>query len=136
MRQIKGALAKLTLETDGVDGSKVYLYGEGFDFGEVANNTLGVNASQKNLFGNGIGTFNDRIRDGIRGGSPFTDERVHGFATGLLTDSNNFTNQTMATSAQLGTLLENTDWIEVGLAGNPRDWSFADHTGATVTGAQ
>jgi len=32
----------------------------------VANNTLGVNASQKNLFGNGIGTFNDRIRDGIR----------------------------------------------------------------------
>ena len=52
--------------------AKIYLYGEGFDFGEVANNSLGVNASQKNLFGNGIGTFNDRIRDGIRGGSPFT----------------------------------------------------------------
>jgi pullulanase len=136
MQQIKDALAKLTLEKDGVDGSKVYLYGEGFDFGEVANNTLGVNASQKNLFGNGIGTFNDRIRDGIRGGSPFTDERVQGFATGLLTDSNNFTNQNMTTSAQLGTLLENTDWIEVGLAGNLRDWTFTDHTGATVTGAQ
>src|SRR6266436_5026136 len=68
MQQIQNALAKLTLEKDGVDGSKIYLYGEGFDFGEVANNTLGVNASQKNLFGNGIGTFNDRIRDGIRGG--------------------------------------------------------------------
>jgi pullulanase len=136
MQQIKNALANLTLEKDGVDGSKVYLYGEGFDFGEVANNALGVNASQKNLFGNGIGTFNDRIRDGIRGGSPFTDERVQGFATGLFTDSSSFTNQSTAASAQLSTLLEYTDWIEVGLAGNLRDWTFTDHTGATVTGAQ
>src|SRR5260370_34291994 len=103
MQQIKDALAKLTLEKDGVDGSKVYLYGEGFDFGEVANNALGVNASQKNLFGNGIGTFNDRIRDGIRGGSPFTDERVQSFATGPFTDSSNFTNQGTASSAQVGT---------------------------------
>src|SRR6266404_2933237 len=136
MQQIQNALAKLTLEKDGVDGRRIYLYGEGFDFGEVANNTLGVNASQKNLFGNGIGTFNDRIRDGIRGGSPFTDERVQGFATGLFTDSSSFTNQSTAPSAQLGTLLEYTDWVEVGLAGNLRDWTFTDHTGATVTGAQ
>lgn len=136
MQQIQAALAKLTLEKDGVDGSKVYLYGEGFDFGEVANNALGVNASQKNLFGTGIGTFNDRIRDGIRGGSPFTDERVQGFATGLFTESSSFTNQNQAPSAQLSTVLEYTDWIEVGLAGNLRDWTFTDHTGATVTGAQ
>jgi pullulanase len=136
MQQIKDALRKLTLEKDGVDGSKIYLYGEGFDFGEVANNALGVNASQKNLFGNGIGTFNDRIRDGIRGGSPFTDERVQGFATGLFTDSSSFTNMSAAPPAQLGTLLEYTDWIEVGLAGNLRDWTFTDHTGTTVTGAQ
>ncbi len=114
MQQIKDALAKLTLEKDGVDGSKVYLYGEGFDFGEVANNTLGINASQKNLFGNGIGTFNDRIRDGIRGGDPFSDQRFQGFATGLFTDSSSFTNQKMASSDQLGTLLEETDWVEVG----------------------
>jgi pullulanase len=136
MQQIQSALAKLTPEKDGVDGSKVYLYGEGFDFGEVANNSLGVNASQKNLFGNGIGTFNDRIRDGIRGGSPFTDERVQGFATGLFTDSSNFTDQSTASSSQLSTLLEYTDWVEVGLAGNLRDWTFTDHTGTTVTGAQ
>jgi pullulanase len=136
MQQIQKALAQLTLEKDGVDGSKVYLYGEGFDFGEVANNTLGVNASQKNLFGNGIGTFNDRIRDGIRGGSPFTDQRVQGFATGLLTDSSAFTAQGTPSSIQTSTLLEYTDWIEVGLAGNLRDWTFTDHTGATVTGAQ
>src|SRR5258708_21142840 len=116
--------------------ARFIFYGEGFDFGEVANNTLGINASQKNLFGNGIGTFNDRIRDGIRGGSPFTDERVQGFATGLFTDSSNFSNQSTPPSAQLGTLLESTDWIEVGLAGNLRDWTFTYHTSATVTGAK
>lgn len=136
MQQIQNALAKLTLEKDGVDGSKIYLYGEGFDFGEVANNALGINASQKNLFGTGVGTFNDRIRDGIRGGSPFTDQRVQGFATGLFTESSSFTNQTQMPSSQLSTLLGDTDWIEVGLAGNLRDWTFTDHTGATVTGAQ
>jgi pullulanase len=136
MQQIQAALAKLTPEKDGIDGSKIYLYGEGFDFGEVANDALGVNASQVNLFVNGIGTFNDRSRDGIRGGSPFTDERVQGFATGLLTDSSAFTNQSLAPDAQLSTLPEYTDWIEVGLAGNLRDWTFTDHTGATVTGSQ
>src|SRR6202171_4343176 len=99
MQQIKDALARLTLEKDGVDGSKVYLYGEGLDFGEVANNRLGINASQKNLFGNGIGTFNDRIRDGIRGGDPFSDQRLQGFATGLFTDPSSLTNQSTAPSA-------------------------------------
>lgn len=136
MRQIQDALSRLTVEQDGVDGSKIYLYGEGFDFGEVANNALGVNASQKNMFGNGIGTFNDRIRDGIRGGSPFSDQRVQGFATGLFTESSSFTNQGQTVSDQRNTLFEYTDWIEVGLAGNLRDWTFTDHTGATVTGAQ
>jgi len=76
MQQIQNALAKLTLEKDGGGRQQDLSLRRGFDFGEVANNTLGVNATQKNLFGNGIGTFNDRIRDGIRGGSPFTDERV------------------------------------------------------------
>lgn len=136
MQHIQQALRQLTPEKDGVDGSKIYLYGEGFDFGEVANDALGVNASQANLFGNGIGTFNDRIRDGIRGGSPFTDERVQGFATGLFTASSNFTNQSQLPNNQLSTLLEETDWIEVGLAGNLRNWTFTDHTGSVVTGAQ
>src|SRR5260370_8349717 len=57
MQQIKDALAKLTLEKDGVDGSKVYLYGEGFDFGEVANNTLGINPTPKNLFAHATAPF-------------------------------------------------------------------------------
>ena len=56
-----------------------------FSFGETANSALGVNAQQSNLYGTGIGSFNDRMRDGVRGGGPFDDERVQGFGTGLFT---------------------------------------------------
>jgi pullulanase len=136
MQQIKQALAKLTQPKDGVDGSKIYIYGEGFTFGETANNVLGVNASQLNLYGNGIGTFNDRIRDGVRGGGPFDDIRVQGFATGLFTDPSSYTLQNTALLDQKSTLLHRSDWIRVGLTGNLRDYSLVDYTGATVTGAQ
>ena len=136
MQHIQQALNALTPEKDGVDGSRIYLYGEGFNFGDTANNQIGPNASQVNLYGFGIGSFNDRIRDGVRGGSPFTDERVQGFATGLYTDSSTFTNNTMATSSQQSTLLQYADWIRVGLTGNLRDYIFQNSAGSTVTGAQ
>lgn len=136
MVQIQQALANLTVEKDGIDGSKIYLYGEGFDFGEVANDALGVNASQQNLYGYGIGTFNDRIRDGIRGGSPFTDERVQGFATGLFTDPSSYTNQNQVSTDQQNALLQEADWVRLGLAGNLRNFSFVDYQGNVVTGAQ
>jgi pullulanase len=136
MQHIQQALQALTPEKDGVDGSKIYLYGEGFNFGDTANNQIGPNASQVNMYGFGIGTFNDRIRDGIRGGSPFTDERVQGFATGLFTDSSTYTNNGTSTGSQLSTLLQNADWIRVGLTGNLRDFTFQNSAGSTVTGAQ
>jgi pullulanase len=136
MQHIQQALRALTPERDGVDGSKIYLYGEGFNFGDTQNNQIGPNASQVNLYGFGIGTFNDRIRDGIRGGSPFTDERVQGFATGLLTDSSDFTNQSTAQADQKSQLLRYSDWILTGLAGNLRDYSFVSSSGATVKGSQ
>jgi len=132
MQHIQQALSALTPDKDGVDGSKIYLYGEGFNFGDTQNNQIGPNASQVNLYGYGIGSFNDRIRDGIRGGSPFTDERVQGFATGLTTDSSDYTNANPP-STPLGLY---TDWILVGLTGNLRDYTLTDHTGATVTGAE
>lgn len=133
---IKAALHALTLEHDGVDGSRIYLYGEGFNFGDTENNQIGPNADQVNLYGYGVGSFNDRIRDGIRGGSPFTDERVQGFATGLFTDPSDYTLSTLAPSAQQTQLLQYSDWIDVGLTGNLRDYSFVDSAGATVIGSQ
>jgi pullulanase len=136
MTDIQNALKALTPEKDGVDGSKIYLYGEGFNFGDTVNNQIGPNASQINLYGYGVGTFNDRIRDGIHGGSPFTDERVQGFATGLFTDSSTFTNGSLSPAQQQAQLLQYSDWIDVGLTGNLRDYTFVDSAGATVTGAE
>ena len=132
MQHIQAALSALTPEKDGVDGSKIYLYGEGWETGETANNALGPNASQVNLYGTGIGTFNDRIRDGIRGGGPFSDQRVQGFATGLYTDPSLYTTQNTAIADQLSSLLASADWIRAGLAGNMRDFTFTDIAGQTV----
>ncbi len=138
LQHIKQALQSLTLANNGVDGSKIYLYGEGFQNSETA--ALGVNATQENLYGYGIGTFNDRIRDGIRGGNSFdqTIEQVQGFATGLYTDPSFYTTTTIAESLanQLSTLNTEADWIRIGLAGNLRDWTFVDGAGQTVKGSQ
>ena len=138
MQHIQQALENLTLEKDGVDGSKIYIYGEGFLNSETA--ALGVNATQENLYGYGIGTFNDRIRDGIRGGSSFdnTTEQVQGFATGLFTDPSVYTTTTVGQSLsdqETNVDLE-ADWIRIGLAGNLRDFTFVDSTGSSVKASE
>ena len=136
MQHVQQALSELTIKRDGVDGSKIYLYGEGWETGTPAHNALGPNASQANMYGTGIGTFNDRIRDGIRGGGPFSEARIQGFATGLFTDPSEYTNQSQASSDQRWSLLLLTDWIKDGLAGNMRDFTFVDRTGETVKASQ
>ncbi len=136
MLNIKDALSLLTLEKDGVEGTKIYLYGEGWEVGTPANNALGPNASQTNMFGTGIGTFSDRIRDGIRGGGPFSDPLAQGFATGLFTDSNQYTNEHQSEQDQRSTVLAQGDWIKVAMSGNLRDFNFTDSAGETVTGGQ
>ncbi len=133
MEAVRAALDSLTLEEDGVDGSAIYVYGEGWNFGEVADGARGVNATQLNLPGTGIGTFNDRIRDSVRGGNPFGDWQRQGFATGLLVDPNETEDRTEA--EQLSLMLLFADRIRVGLAGNLADFSFTGASGDTVTGA-
>ena len=137
MVAIRNALNSLTPEKDGIDGSKIYIYGEGFQIAEAANNAIGPNASQINLYGTGIGSFNDRMRDSVRGGNAFgTDEQDQGFATGLVTDSSSYTNQNIAASDQLTTLLQDSDLIRLSLAGVLKNYSFQNYLGQTVTGAQ
>jgi pullulanase len=136
LRQIKAALAQLTLAKDGVDGSKIYLYGEGWAMGEMVHNTLGVSATQLNLYGTGVGSFNDRLRDGVRGGSPAASPQLQGFATGLFTSNNSYTDSVTSKDAQLSALLNHEDWIRAGLAGNLRDFRFTNADGTLVTAAQ
>mgnify|MGYP000258605081 FL=1 len=92
MRRLRSALDALTVGADGVDGSLVFLYGEGWNMGEVADNALFTQAVQGQLGGTGIATFNDRLRDGVRGGSTVdADMRAaQGFGTGELTDPSPF----------------------------------------------
>ncbi|HEY3438299.1 MAG TPA: pullulanase-type alpha-1,6-glucosidase, partial [Actinotalea sp.] len=136
MQAVRDALDALTRSKDGVDGSKVYLYGEGWNFGEVANNRLFTQATQGQLGGTGIGTFSDRLRDAVRGGGPFDDDpRIQGFGSGAFTDPNGAPINGTA-DEQRARLAHQTDLVELGLAGNLRDYSFTTSDGQVRTGAQ
>jgi len=120
MINVRDALHALTPAADGVDGESIYVYGEGWDFGEVQGGRRGVNATQHNMAGTGIGTFNDRIRDAVRGGSAFSDRRDQGFATG---------------QSDRTAMLRASDRIRVGMAGNLKNYRFTDSTGRPVMGS-
>ena len=129
----KAALAALTPGADGVDGSTIYLYGEGWDVGEMASNRRGMNATQLNMGGTGIGTFNDRLRDGARGGGPFdngTDLRKNqGFTSGLFTDPNELNS---GAQAEKDKLLIATDLIKIGMAGGLEGFRLINSTSGTA----
>ncbi|MEW2392617.1 pullulanase-type alpha-1,6-glucosidase [Streptomyces venezuelae] len=132
---VRKALDALTPAKDGVDGKSIVLYGEGWNFGEVADDARFVQATQKNMAGTGIATFSDRSRDALRGGGPFDgDPGVQGFASGLYTDPNS--SESNGTPAeQRARLLHYQDLIKVGLTGNLADYTFTDSAGRRVKGA-
>ncbi|QQC94181.1 pullulanase-type alpha-1,6-glucosidase [Streptomyces alfalfae] len=133
---VRKALDALTPKKDGVDGKKVILYGEGWNFGEVADDARFVQATQKNMAGTGVATFSDRARDAVRGGSPFDeDPGVQGFASGLYTDPN--ASKANGTKAeQKARLLHYQDLLKVGLTGNLASYTFTDSAGRRVKGSQ
>ncbi len=135
MLAVRAALDRLTPRRDGVDGRNIVLYGEGWDFGEVAGDARFEQATQANMAGTGIGTFNDRLRDAVRGGGPFDENpRIQGFGSGLFTDPNGDpANGDLA--AQRARLLHQHDLIKVGLSGNLASYRFTSTTGTPVTGA-
>ncbi|MFC6021034.1 pullulanase-type alpha-1,6-glucosidase, partial [Plantactinospora solaniradicis] len=132
---VRAALDRLTPARDGVDGRAILLYGEGWDFGEVAGDVRFTQATQANMAGTGIGTFNDRLRDAVRGGGPFdANPRVQGFGSGLFTDPNG--DPVNGTAAeQRARLLHQQDQIKVGLTGNLAAYRFVASSGEPVTGA-
>ena len=82
-----------------------YFYGEGWNFGEVADGAHFEQASQLNLGGTEIGTFNDRLREGVRGADLFVENGS----------------------------LQQQDFIRVGLAGTLANYVLKDATGTAVT---
>ncbi|MEU4564083.1 pullulanase-type alpha-1,6-glucosidase [Actinoplanes sp. NPDC023936] len=113
--------ARIALDRLGEHGRDICLYGEGWNFGEVAYDARFAQATQVNMAGTGVGTFNDRLRDAVRGGGSFGDDPgVRGFATGLGRD----------------TPLWLHDQIKVGLSGALASYRFVTHTGVERSGSQ
>ncbi|WP_250445625.1 pullulanase-type alpha-1,6-glucosidase [Actinotalea sp. C106] len=136
MLAVREALDELTTRRDGVDGSAVYLYGEGWNFGEVADNRLFTQATQGQLDGTGIGTFSDRLRDAVRGGGPFDeDPRLQGFGSGAATDPNGA--EVNGTEAeQLARAQHQADLVRLGMAGNLRDYELLASDGEVRAGTE
>jgi pullulanase-type alpha-1,6-glucosidase len=134
MVKAKKMLQGLRKDTSKVDSSSIYIYGEGWDFGEVAKNGRGVNASQSNLCGTGIGSFNDRIRDALLGGSPFGHPLQQGFLTGLSLQPNGHDHGSEADAEQV--LAVSKDHIQVGMAANLKDFVLTNCDGQEVKGSE
>ncbi len=135
--RIRADLNGLTIAHDGVDGRSIILYGEGWNFGDdVANDRRFVQATQVNMAGTGIATFDDRLRDAVRGGGPFdANPRRQGFGSGLVTAPNGDGVNGPA-NVQQSTLLDLTDNVKLGLAGEMADFSFVDRGGLVTSGFQ
>jgi pullulanase len=111
-----------------------YFYGEGW----TPNSAVAVvitPATQANMAGTGIGTFNDRLRDAVRGGGPSDSGPAltahQGFVNGLCYDLN--ASDTADCSGDAGdALFQLQNRISVGLAGNLASFPLR----AGVTGAQ
>ncbi len=135
--KVQALMASLTPAADGVDGSKIYLYGEGWNFGEVVNNARFEQASIDNMAGTGVGTFNNRIRDAVRGGGPFDvgvdHVRSQSFINGLYLDPNA---ENHGSDDERQALLRNMDHLRATLAGSLAEYRFENRQGETITTAQ
>ncbi len=132
MLHVRQVLDDLTILKNGVDGKKIYIYGEGWNFGEVSNNYRGLNAAQMNIAGTGIGVFNDRLRDAVRGGNPFSFLTEQGIINGLFDDPN-ASNQGSADD-QKNRLLHTMDWLRLSMAGNLKEYRLRKMDGWMVRG--
>ncbi len=114
-------------------GRDIYLYGEGWNFGEVINNTRFVQATQRNLAGSGIGSFNDRIRDALRGGGAFDGGewlvRNQGLINGIYLDDNG-----AGGNKTEGDLRWVSDMVRIGLAATLADYEMTASDGNVKRG--
>ncbi|RYZ78793.1 MAG: DUF3372 domain-containing protein, partial [Moraxellaceae bacterium] len=102
-------------------------------FGEVKDNARFTQATIGNMSGTGVGTFNDRIRDTVRGGgccdSSLQLVQNQSFITGLFTAPNA---ENSASDAAKNELLKAADKLKIVLAGSLSDFRFIDRNGAVT----
>lgn len=125
-------------EVFSVPTDSVLIYGEAWPFGSLNAKSPNTAMTQKNSFGGGIGVFNDRFRDALRGGTTnLAEPSDQGYITGLL-DRFNFSprnrNSPVSYSDRSEKFLHLKDVVKIGLAGNLRDFRFTEHWGSHQTG--
>jgi pullulanase/glycogen debranching enzyme len=125
--QPRALMERLQARLRASTGREIPLIGEGWNFGEIADGARFVQASQGALNGTGIGTFSDRGRDALRGGSA-TDQshpvRDQGWLNGLFYDPN-----AEGRGATREQLMAAADMVRTGLAGTLRDYPLATWRG-------
>ena len=145
--QPKSVMLKARQAVQAVDPD-TYFYGEGWNFGEVANNQRFIQASQLELGGTQIGTFTDRLRDAVRGGA-FSAQgsdirKSQGIGNGLVTFPNelndNELNDNELSDGKLNKVksLQSyylfADQLRIGLAGNLANFPLINAQGKQVLG--
>jgi pullulanase/glycogen debranching enzyme len=129
--QPRAVMERLQQRVNAQAGHPVQLLGEGWNFGEVANGARFVQASQLSLNGSGIGTFNDRTRDAVRGGSAGDSGEAlfarQGWINGLAYDPNGHAGPRSAED-----LLRAADMVRAGLAGSIRSYPLQTFDDKTV----
>ncbi|WP_229487503.1 alpha-1,6-glucosidase domain-containing protein [Pseudoduganella lutea] len=127
-------MKRLQVAADTAAGRPIYLYGEAWNFGAVGNDARFVQARQANMFGTGIGSFNDRIRDTVRGGGCCDTGSAlvtqQGFINGVWLDPNAESTQTRDDALRLA------DLARVALSGTLRDYRFTDRFGNVRSNAE
>ncbi|MFZ5548216.1 MAG: alpha-1,6-glucosidase domain-containing protein [Pseudomonadota bacterium] len=125
--QPRDVMEALQKDVNAATGRPVQLIGEGWNFGEVADGQRFVQASQLSLNGSGIGSFSDRARDAVRGGSAGDDGAN-------LVSRKGYVNG--AVEGAKDEAMRLADQVRIGLAGTLRDFPLITWQGDRKTLAQ
>ena len=135
MEAIRTALDELTPKKDGVDGKKVYLYGEGWNFGEVATTP----SSRRPRRGSWAGRASARSPTGCATRSAAaarsTRTRASRASAPAAAPTRTVTRSTARTADQLARAAHDADLVRLGMAGNLRDYAVPDERGHGPDGA-
>lgn len=127
----KAVMLAAQAQVNAAAGRSIYFYGEAWNFGEVANDRLFVQARQAHLGGTGIGSFSDRLRDAVRGGGPLDSGAQlvanQGFANGHCVDPN-----AQAAACDESALNLQQNWIRLSMAGNLADYPLNGVLGSQI----
>lgn len=116
--------------------SQSLIYGEAWNFGSLTARRPREALTQLNSTGEGLGIFNDRLRDALRGGTTNSSEKSdQGWLTGLWDDFNSEPanrNTPLDPGERQQKFLALTDIVKIGLIGNLASYKLKDHQGNFV----